>query len=123
LELNIRIKTFFQLEFLNKLVDLENSNLNKIDNIIIKFPTAEKLLERVIRIFLQFNSEYWITPVEYMPVYGIMQELDNYINSKRNRCPLTHIEKEWIFDHRQAWEHEKKITAMEGRPPIKFIAK
>jgi hypothetical protein len=50
-----------------------------------------------------------------MPVYGIMQELDNYIDSKRNRRPLTHIEKECIFNHRQAWEHEREIAAMEDR--------
>jgi hypothetical protein len=102
LELNIRIKTFFQLEFMNKLVDLENSSPDKIDNITIEFPTVERLLEGVIKVFLQFDSEYWIIPVECMPMYGIMPELDNYIDSKRNRCPLTYIEKEWIFDHRQA---------------------
>jgi hypothetical protein len=58
-----------------------------------------------------------------MPVYGIIPELDNYIDSKRNRGPLTYIEKEWIFDHRQAWEHERDLAAMEGRPPVRFIAK
>jgi hypothetical protein len=58
-----------------------------------------------------------------MPVYGIMQELDNYIDSKRNRLLLFHMEKEWMFDHRQAWEHEREIAAMEGRPPMIFIAK
>jgi hypothetical protein len=52
-----------------------------------------------------------------------MQELDNYIDSKRNRCPLTHIEKEWIFEHRQMWEHEREIAAMEGQPPVRFIVK
>jgi hypothetical protein len=91
--------------------------------VIIEFTTVERLLEGVIKIFLQFDSEYWLTPVEYIPVYGIMQELDNYVDSKRNRCPLTHLEKEWIFDHRQAWEYEREIAAMEGRSPVRFIAK
>jgi hypothetical protein len=53
-----------------------------------------------MKILLQFDSEYWIIPVECIPVYGIMQELDNYIDSKRNRHPLMYIEKEWIFEHR-----------------------
>jgi hypothetical protein len=85
LESNIRIKTYFQLQFMKKLVNLENSTLNKVDNIVIELPTAERLLENVIKILLQFDREYWIIPVECMPIYGIMQELDNYIYSKRNR--------------------------------------
>jgi hypothetical protein len=105
------------------LVDLEDTSLNKIDNIIIEFPTVERLLEDVMKILLQFDSEYWIIPVECMPVYGIMQELDNYIDSTRNRCPLTHIEKECMLDHRQTWEHERDLAAIEGRPPARFIAK
>jgi hypothetical protein len=58
-----------------------------------------------------------------MPVYGIMEELDNYIDTKRNRRPLMGIEKDCTFDHRQAWDHEKDLTAIEGRPPARFIAK
>jgi hypothetical protein len=51
LESNIRIKTSSQLEFMKKLVDLEDSSLDKIDNIIIEFPTVERLLEGVIKYF------------------------------------------------------------------------
>jgi hypothetical protein len=58
-----------------------------------------------------------------MPVCGIMPKLDNYIDSKRNRRLLTHMEKEWIFDHRQTWEHEREIAAMEGQPLVRFIVK
>jgi hypothetical protein len=47
LELNVKIKTFFQLKFMNQLVDLENSSLDKIDNITIEFPTVKRLLEGV----------------------------------------------------------------------------
>jgi hypothetical protein len=64
----------------------------------------------VLKTFLQFGSEYWIIPVEYIPVYGIMEELDNYIDSRRNRRPLSHMEKEWMFEHRQMWEHEREIA-------------
>jgi hypothetical protein len=87
---------------MNKLVDLEDSSLDKIDSITIEFPTVERLLKGVIKVFLQFDSEYWIILVECMPIYGIMPELDNYIDSKRNRRPLIYIEKEWIFDYRHA---------------------
>jgi hypothetical protein len=60
LETNIRIKTFYQIEFMNILVNLEESSLNKIDYITVEFPTVERLLEGVIEVFLQFDSEYWI---------------------------------------------------------------
>jgi hypothetical protein len=33
------------------------------------------------------------------------------------------IEKDWMFDHRQAWDHERDLAALEGRPPVKFFAK
>jgi hypothetical protein len=76
LESNIGIKTYFQLQFMKKWVSLENSSLNKIDNILIEIPVVERLLENVMKILLQFDSEYWIIPVECMPIYGIIQELD-----------------------------------------------
>jgi hypothetical protein len=41
MDTNIRIKTFYQLEFMNILVNLEKSSLNKVDYIIIKFLTME----------------------------------------------------------------------------------
>jgi hypothetical protein len=58
-----------------------------------------------------------------MPIYGIMQELDIYIDTKRNRHPLMRIEKDWMFDQRQAWDHEKDLAALEGRPPARFVIK
>jgi hypothetical protein len=57
---------------MKKWVSLENSSLDKIDNIVIELPTVERLLENVMKIFLQFDSEYWIISVECMPIYGIM---------------------------------------------------
>jgi hypothetical protein len=55
------------------LVNLEESTLDKIDYITVEFPTVERLLEGVIKTFLQFDSEYWIIPVECMLVYRIRQ--------------------------------------------------
>jgi uncharacterized short protein YbdD (DUF466 family) len=105
------------------LVNLEESTLDKIDYITVEFPTVERLLEGVIKTFLQFDSEYLIIPIKYMQVYGIMPELDNYIDSKRNRHPLTYMEKEWIFDHRQVWEYERDLALIEDYPFVKFIIK
>jgi hypothetical protein len=86
LETNFRIKTFYQLEFMNIiLINLEESSLDKVDYITVEFPIVERLLEGVLKVFLQFDSEYWIIPVECMPVYEIMLEFDNYIDFKRNR--------------------------------------
>jgi hypothetical protein len=58
-----------------------------------------------------------------MPVYGIMQELDNYIDSKRNRHPLMPIEKEWIFEHKQMWEHKevKRLSIQLNNPNSRSI--
>jgi hypothetical protein len=104
-------------------VNLESSSLNKIDNILIELPTVERLLENVLKIFLQFDSEYWMFPIECMPIYGIIQEVDIDIEAKRYRQPLTCIEKDWMFDQRQAWDHERDLAAIEGRPPARFISK
>jgi hypothetical protein len=45
---------------MKKWVSLENSNLDKVDNIVIELPAVERLLDNVIKILLQFDSEYWI---------------------------------------------------------------
>jgi hypothetical protein len=97
---------------MKKWVNLESSSLDKIDNILIELPTVERLLENVLKMFLQFDSEYWIFPVECMPIYGIIQEVDIYINAKRNKRPLTRIEKDWMFDQRQAWDHKRDLAAL-----------
>jgi hypothetical protein len=52
--------------------------------------------------------------VECMLIYGIISELDIYIDAKKNRRPLTRMEKNWIFDQRQAWDQERDLAAIEG---------
>jgi hypothetical protein len=52
-----------------------------------------------------------------------MPELDIYIDAKKNRCPLTHMEKDWMFDQRQAWDHERDMAAIEGRRVARFVTK
>jgi hypothetical protein len=83
---------------MRKWVDLENSTLDKVDNILIEFPVVERLIENVLKVLLQFDSEYWIFPVECMPIYGIIPELDIYIDAKKNRCPLSCMEKDYMFN-------------------------
>jgi hypothetical protein len=73
--------------------------------------------------FLQFDSEYWIMPIECMLVYGIIPELDIYIDAKKNRRPLTQMEKDWIFNQRQAWDHERDMATTKRQPISKFIIK
>jgi hypothetical protein len=90
---------------------------------LIEFPVVERLIESVLKVLLQFDSEYWIFPVECMPIYGIIPELDIYIDSKKNRCPLSHIEKDWMYNQRQAWDQERDLAALEGRPAARFIVK
>jgi hypothetical protein len=59
--------------------------------------------------------------MECIPIYGLIPEVNNYIDSKRNRCPLTHMEREWMDEHRQMWQHERTLAATQGRPPIRFV--
>jgi hypothetical protein len=92
LETSIKITTFYQLEFMGKLINLEETSMDRVDNIVVDFPIVERHLEGVMKVFLQFENEYLIIPMETMPTYGIMPEVDNYIDSKRNQHPLTHME-------------------------------
>jgi hypothetical protein len=108
---------------MKKWVNLKDSMLDKIDNILIELPTVERLLKNVLKMFLQFNSEYWIFPVECMPIYRLIQEVDIYIDAKRNKRPLTHIEKDWMFNQRQTWDQERDLAAIQGRPVARFIYK
>jgi hypothetical protein len=39
--------------------------------------------------------------MKIIPIYGIIPEVENYIDSKRNQHLLIHMEKDWIFEHRQ----------------------
>jgi hypothetical protein len=48
-------------------------------------PAIERQLEGVIQMFLQFEKEYLLLPLEAMPIYGIMIELDEYIDAKRSQ--------------------------------------
>jgi hypothetical protein len=51
LQSSINIKTFYPLEFMGKLVNLEETSIDRIDSIIVEFPTIEKFIEGVIKVF------------------------------------------------------------------------
>jgi hypothetical protein len=56
----IKLKTFFQLQFMKEIVKLYQTFINMVDRVIIDIPAIEKHLERVIQMFLQFDKEYLI---------------------------------------------------------------
>jgi hypothetical protein len=72
-----------------------------IDRVIINLLAVERHLEGVIQMFLQFNKEYLIFPLEAMPIYGIMIEMDEYLKTRRNQQYFLLAEREWMFEHRQ----------------------
>jgi hypothetical protein len=59
-----------------------------IDRVIIDLPAVERHLEGVIQIFLQFNKEYLIFSLEAIPIYGIIIEMDEYMDARRNQRHL-----------------------------------
>jgi hypothetical protein len=67
---NIRIKTFYQLEFMGKLINLQETSMDRVDTIVVDFPIVERYLEGVMKVFLQFDNEYLIIPMESMLIYG-----------------------------------------------------
>jgi hypothetical protein len=81
----IKLKTFFQLQFIKKIIKLDQTFINMVDRVIIDTSAIERHLEGVIQMFLQFDKEYLILPLEAVPIYGIMIELDEYIDARRNQ--------------------------------------
>jgi hypothetical protein len=65
-----------------------------VDRVIIDLPAIEKHLERIIQMFSQFDKEYLIIPLEAMPIFGIMIEIDEYIDTRRNWRHLVLAERE-----------------------------
>jgi hypothetical protein len=83
---------------MKEIVKLDQTFINIVDKIITNKPIIKKHLEGVIQMFLQFDKEYLILSLEAMAIYGIMIEIDAYIDTKRNRWHLILAEREWIFE-------------------------
>jgi hypothetical protein len=86
---------------MKEMIKLEQTFINMIDKVTIELPAIERHLKGVIQMFLQFDKEFLILPLEAMPIYGIMIELDEYIDTKRGQRHLELAEREWMFEQRQ----------------------
>jgi hypothetical protein len=106
---------------MKEIVKLDQTFINMIDRVIIDIPAIERHLEVVIQMFLQFDKEYLILSLEAIPIYGIMIELDEYINAKRNQRHLVLAEREWIFEQRQLWQLKRHNAFNKNRMPARFI--
>jgi hypothetical protein len=54
LKISISIKTFYQLKFMGKLINLEEISMDRVDSIVVDFPTVERHLDWI-----------WITTHRY----------------------------------------------------------
>jgi hypothetical protein len=111
----IKLKTFFQLQFMKEIVRLGQIFINMVNRVIIDVPAIERHLERVIQML--------ILPLEAMPIYGIMIELDVYIDAKRSQRHLGLAEREWMFEQRQLWQLERHNAFKKNRMPARFIGR
>jgi hypothetical protein len=56
-----------------------------------------------------------------MTLYGIMQEVEDFIDLKRNRRYLFENERAWVFEQRNLWEAERTFALMEQRNPVRYL--
>jgi hypothetical protein len=73
---------------MGKSVDLEDTFLNISDDTEFTFPCAMRHIELLIMIYVDFDRKYIICPEETLAVYGLIKEVDNYIDLKLGRFPL-----------------------------------
>jgi hypothetical protein len=78
----INIHTFYELNFMAKPVTLHNTYLAITDDIEISLPCVERHIEAVLKIFVDFDRDYLIYPEEAFAIYGLIEEIDEYIDNK-----------------------------------------
>jgi hypothetical protein len=93
----IKMVTFYCLSYMKIKINIEETFINMRDISILEYPIVETYLESVLELFLQFDKEYLIISLELMAIYGIMQEIDEFINFRKNQRNLVEDEKSWIF--------------------------
>jgi hypothetical protein len=64
----------------------------------IRINIQKTFINIIIELFLQFDKEHLIIPLESMVIYGIIQEIDEFIDFKRNQRNLVEDERSWIFE-------------------------
>jgi hypothetical protein len=79
---SIQIRTDYKLWFMGKLVDLEDTFLNIADDIEFTLPCATRHIELLMMTYVDFDRKYLICPEETLAVYGLIKEVDNYIDLK-----------------------------------------
>jgi hypothetical protein len=62
--------------------------LNISDEIEFTLPCAERYLELLIMIYTDFDKKYIICPEETLTVYGLLKDVDDYIDLKLGRFLL-----------------------------------
>jgi hypothetical protein len=77
-----------RLWFMGKSVDLQDTFLNIWDEIEFTLPCAERHLELLIMTYADFDRKYLICPEETLAVYGLLKDIDDYIDLKLGRFPL-----------------------------------
>jgi hypothetical protein len=73
---------------MGKSVDLQNTLLNISDEIEFILPYTERYLELLIITYADFDRKYIICPEETLAVYGLLKDVDDYIDLKLGRFPL-----------------------------------
>jgi hypothetical protein len=82
------IRTEYKLWLMEKSVDLQDTFLNISDNIEFTLPCAERHLELLIMTYADFDRKYLICPGETLAIYGLLRDVDDYIDLKLGRFPL-----------------------------------
>jgi hypothetical protein len=73
---------------MGKLVDLEDIFVNILDDIEFTLPCSTRHIELLIMTYMDFDRKYLICFEETLAVYGLIKEVDNYIDLKLGRLPL-----------------------------------
>jgi hypothetical protein len=85
----INIHIFYELNFMT----LDNTYLAITDDIEISLPCVERHLEAILRIFVDFDRDYLIYPEETLEIYGLIEDVDDYIDNKLKRGIPPHEQK------------------------------
>jgi hypothetical protein len=65
---------------MSKSIDLQDTFLDIPDEIEFTFPSEERHLELVIMTYADFDKKYIICPEETLALYGLLKEVDDYID-------------------------------------------
>jgi hypothetical protein len=85
---SIQIKADYKLWFMGKEVNLEDTFLNISDDIEFTLPCSTRHIELLMMTYVDFDRKYLICPEETLFVYGLLKEVDSYIDLKLGRFPL-----------------------------------